>query len=267
MVKCKICNKSVYPMDPQINLDGSIFHKICAKCHDCHCQITLSNFVKHETEAEVLLLCKTHHLKRFHEQGSYLGAEKFKKAADRDIAALAKDPSLVPPAKTNTPAQPVSSAEPALTASSQQHLSEEEQKATAGAVKRNLDMRKSQISPPPQEVVSPLKQSVAAEELPSVPVKEISRRLSTSTDLDVDKGSPPKQAVGAGELPSVPVREISKRLSVKSDKEMSNERKPQVSLTDLVPDLDTEDSASSGVPEMPPPPIPSVELSEPSSDQ
>lgn len=35
MPKCKICTKAVYPMDPQINLDGSVFHKPCAKCEDC----------------------------------------------------------------------------------------------------------------------------------------------------------------------------------------------------------------------------------------
>lgn len=68
--KCKICKKSVYPMDPQINLDGSLFHKPCAKCSDCNCQITLSNFVKHETGDETILLCKTHYFKRFHEGGT-----------------------------------------------------------------------------------------------------------------------------------------------------------------------------------------------------
>lgn len=27
--KCRICEKSVYPMDPQLNLDGKLFHKVC----------------------------------------------------------------------------------------------------------------------------------------------------------------------------------------------------------------------------------------------
>jgi hypothetical protein len=36
--KCKICTKSVYANDPQINLDGSLFHKPCAKCEDCKCK-------------------------------------------------------------------------------------------------------------------------------------------------------------------------------------------------------------------------------------
>jgi hypothetical protein len=30
--KCPKCGKSVYPNDPKINLDGSIYHKECAKC-------------------------------------------------------------------------------------------------------------------------------------------------------------------------------------------------------------------------------------------
>ena len=72
---CKHCKKSVYPADPQINLDGSVFHKTCAKCGDCSCQITLSNFSSNPDKT--LLLCKTHYLKRFKEGGSYLGDDKF----------------------------------------------------------------------------------------------------------------------------------------------------------------------------------------------
>lgn len=54
-------------MDPQINLDGSIFHKHCAKCKDCNCQINLSNFNKSETPDLTFLLCKTHYFQRFNE--------------------------------------------------------------------------------------------------------------------------------------------------------------------------------------------------------
>ena len=72
--KCKLCLKSVYPMDGQLNLDGTILHKSCAKCKDCNCQITLSNFAKHETPEELTLLCKTHYFKRFHEQGQVINA-------------------------------------------------------------------------------------------------------------------------------------------------------------------------------------------------
>lgn len=69
MPKCKICDKSVFPMDPQINLDGDIIHNTCAKCEDCRCQITLSNFVKNSNQDSTLLLCKTHYKKRFLEKG------------------------------------------------------------------------------------------------------------------------------------------------------------------------------------------------------
>ena len=69
--KCKTCGKSVYPMDPQINLDGSLFHKPCAKCADCGCQITISNFTKNESSDQTVLLCKTHYFKRFHEGGQF----------------------------------------------------------------------------------------------------------------------------------------------------------------------------------------------------
>ena len=79
---CKLCKKNVYPADPQINLDGSVFHKTCAKCGDCSCQITLSNFSSNPDKT--LLLCKTHYLKRFKEGGSYLGDEKF--AAQSSVA-------------------------------------------------------------------------------------------------------------------------------------------------------------------------------------
>jgi hypothetical protein len=82
--KCRVCNKSVYPNDPQINLDGTILHKPCAKCEDCQCQITLANFCKNETEGTFVLLCKTHYFKRFHEGGSYLGGEKFQVKNPRD---------------------------------------------------------------------------------------------------------------------------------------------------------------------------------------
>lgn len=93
-VKCKACSKSIYPMDPQINLDGVKFHKACAKCGDCGCQITISNFTKNESNDQTVLLCKIHYFKRFHEGGSYLGGEKFRVKAARDVTGS----SPLPPA-------------------------------------------------------------------------------------------------------------------------------------------------------------------------
>ncbi len=77
--KCHACNKTVYRMDPQINLDGVVFHKPCAKCEECQCQITLANFTKdYAKEKKITLLCKTHYAsKRNREGGStYMGVER-----------------------------------------------------------------------------------------------------------------------------------------------------------------------------------------------
>jgi len=84
-------------MDPQLNLDGKLFHKPCAKCADCQCQITVSNFAKGESGDQITLLCKTHYFKRFHEGGAYLGGDKYAKQAPRDklsegVAAAAASP-------------------------------------------------------------------------------------------------------------------------------------------------------------------------------
>lgn len=73
--KCVPCGKAVYPADPQITLDGAKFHKACAKCQDCACQISLRNF----TKCNDVLLCKTHYFQRFHTEGSYMGGDKFLK--------------------------------------------------------------------------------------------------------------------------------------------------------------------------------------------
>lgn len=88
--KCAVCDRSVYPNDPQITLDGLSYHKECAKCSDCKCQISLSNFCKFEKT----LFCKTHYFKRFKEEGSYLGGEKY--AQKSGGAYVTKDSSFVP---------------------------------------------------------------------------------------------------------------------------------------------------------------------------
>ena len=79
-------------MDPQLNLDGSRFHAACARCSDCNCQITVSNFtITKSDSAAQTLLCTTHYLKRFGEAGGTycLDSSKFKKTSERD--ALAPD--------------------------------------------------------------------------------------------------------------------------------------------------------------------------------
>ena len=94
----------MYPMDPQLALDGSTYHKGCAKCADCKCSITLANF----TKCDSVLLCKTHYFQRFHEQGTYLGGDKFENKSTRDSIRLGGGvpvgttpslPSSAPPAE------------------------------------------------------------------------------------------------------------------------------------------------------------------------
>ena len=109
--KCKVCLKSVYPMDPQINLDGTKLHKACAKCGDCGCQITISNFTKNESNDQTVLLCKIHYFKRFHEGGSYLGGEKFRVMSTRDMK-----PVSLPPKTEASPTQEVEEAQTSVQA-------------------------------------------------------------------------------------------------------------------------------------------------------
>jgi hypothetical protein len=80
--KCAKCDATVFPMDPQITLDGTKFHKGCAKCADCSTQITLSNFTK---APDNTLLCKTHYFKRFREEGNYIGGEQFQRKGTADL--------------------------------------------------------------------------------------------------------------------------------------------------------------------------------------
>lgn len=42
--KCVKCTKSVYKNDPQVNIDGKVFHKFCAKCTQCDGQVKSKSF-------------------------------------------------------------------------------------------------------------------------------------------------------------------------------------------------------------------------------
>ena len=99
-------------MDPQLNLDGRLFHKPCAKCADCQCQITVSNFAKGETGDQITLLCKTHYFKRFHEGGAYLGGEKYEKMSNRDSLVKGTMEAAKSPLRTNESAPAAADAEP-----------------------------------------------------------------------------------------------------------------------------------------------------------
>lgn len=87
-VKCSACTKTVYPGDPQINLDGNVFLKKCAKCKDCGSKLTLTNYhMSKDNDGKWLLLCLTHYKTRFSKTGVYAGADKFQKKTASEVAA------------------------------------------------------------------------------------------------------------------------------------------------------------------------------------
>ena len=79
-----MCAKNVYANDPQLVLDGSQYHKACAKCAEPRCgvQLGLGNFAISGEE----LLCKTHMKERFLLKGQYAGGEKFAQESPRDLS-------------------------------------------------------------------------------------------------------------------------------------------------------------------------------------
>ena len=80
-IKCCKCDKAVYANDKQISLDGLIYHGPCAKCADCGCNISVSNFaVVDGDNGEKTLLCKVHYKARFNAAGGvYAGGSKYAK--------------------------------------------------------------------------------------------------------------------------------------------------------------------------------------------
>lgn len=100
--KCKVCEKSLYPAESQMNIDGSFVHKTCAKCMDCDTQITLTNMAFIKNTNEFVLLCKTHYSKRISDSGgAHPGGSKYNVKNVRDlraaeIAEIAKDPIRSP---------------------------------------------------------------------------------------------------------------------------------------------------------------------------
>jgi hypothetical protein len=97
--KCKICLKTVYLVDAQFNFNGNKCHKACSKCFDCKSNLNLNNYVLIQNDGcqeiesfkgeeksispKIILLCKTHYLKRLNETGGIIpGEEKFTKRSD-----------------------------------------------------------------------------------------------------------------------------------------------------------------------------------------
>ncbi|XP_006649807.1 LIM domain-containing protein WLIM2a [Oryza brachyantha] len=64
--KCKVCTKTVYPMD-QLSTDGVVFHRSCFKCQHCKSTLSLGNY----SSIEGVPYCKPHFEQLFKETGSY----------------------------------------------------------------------------------------------------------------------------------------------------------------------------------------------------
>ena len=76
--KCGVCMKTIYANVTKLVIDAMKFHRACAKCSTCQCQLTLGNFAT----ADDLLLCKTHLLESFARAGGkYAGDTRFQKSS------------------------------------------------------------------------------------------------------------------------------------------------------------------------------------------
>jgi hypothetical protein len=158
-VKCAVCDRAVYPNDPQITLDGIAYHKSCAKCSDCSCQITLGNFCKFGTT----LFCKTHYFKRFSEEGTYLGGEKY--AQKSTGGYVAKEASFVPKA---------SSADAPVAASSAPEVQEPSASSEPVAVTGDSD------APPQADPEPAVEDAPAVEEAPAATAETPSAEINES---------------------------------------------------------------------------------------
>ncbi|KDO36535.1 hypothetical protein CISIN_1g034188mg [Citrus sinensis] len=64
--KCKVCEKTVYPVE-QLSADGIVYHKSCFKCSHCKGTLKLSNY----SSMEGVLYCKPHFEQLFKESGNF----------------------------------------------------------------------------------------------------------------------------------------------------------------------------------------------------
>jgi len=193
--------KSVYPMDPQINLDGTKLHKACAKCGDCGCQITISNFTKNESEDQTVLLCKIHYFKRFHEGGSYLGGDKFRVKSTRDL----KLPGTLPSAAREGSPSPVEDSEEA-------HTSVQALKTVFNATKIDTPAPAATVVPAKKVEVESVAAApeVVAEETPIVaketetmPTEDTETSEDTVVASDAEALAPVVEEAGADEVAEV----------------------------------------------------------------
>ncbi|KAK4761280.1 hypothetical protein SAY87_006173 [Trapa incisa] len=65
-LKCKVCEKTVYPVE-QLSADGVAYHKACFKCSHCKGTLMLSSY----SSMEGVLYCKPHFEQLFKESGNF----------------------------------------------------------------------------------------------------------------------------------------------------------------------------------------------------
>jgi len=93
MQTCRKCERSIYINDAQLRLDGISMHTHCAKCADCNCQLSLSNF---SHGGKNVLLCKTHYFQRFHKENCYADGCKIPAQPQKQTPREEKDGSSKP---------------------------------------------------------------------------------------------------------------------------------------------------------------------------
>nr|BAM13338.1 LIM domain-containing protein [Oryza punctata] len=88
--KCKVCTKTVYPMD-QLSTDGVVFHRSCFKCQHCKSTLSLGNY----SSIEGVPYCKPHFEQLFKETGSYNKSfqSPAKPASEKLTPELTRSPS------------------------------------------------------------------------------------------------------------------------------------------------------------------------------
>ncbi|KAL1809007.1 hypothetical protein ACET3Z_025997 [Daucus carota] len=87
--KCKVCEKTVYPME-LLSADGVDFHKACFRCTHCKGTLKLGNF----SSMEGVLYCKPHFEQLFKESGNYnKNFQSAAKSADKTTPELTRSPS------------------------------------------------------------------------------------------------------------------------------------------------------------------------------
>lgn len=84
---CEVCNEKIRPHHETVELEDNIFHKDCASCEECDCDLVADTFTQHRQGKTLILLCKPHYSAKF--PGTEYTAQKKSEPVD---AASASNP-------------------------------------------------------------------------------------------------------------------------------------------------------------------------------